>query len=502
MAKLKIKNFGPIGDGLTENDGWIEFKKVTLFIGNQATGKSSIVKLYSSFIWLEKRLLRGYITAEDILSPEFNFRNVLNFHNMASYLQVNTLIEYISEYYKIVYSNGRIKQIEKYNKEDEAFDVFTAKVLYIPAERNFLTAIENSKNFNELPTSLMTFQSYYREALKEIAVEEVSFPINDIKIKYNVKGDETYIIQHSDTDHVDIKIHESSSGIQSSVPLYLTTLDQTNQVHNNCNNLKEINLEYFSNDKKNFTQAAFEVLQHNIERRKSKELSELNKNLNDLGEIDTYLDNLLEDLMEPNENKQDKKDKVLNLINELDLLKTKMKSISSEGINLIEASETLRFYNVSLVNIVEELEQNLYPISQQILLYELIKLTNKISTDVFSKVERSKLIITSHSPYLISYLNLLIQGKSLLKICENTNKSDDVKIKVSNAINKLVNIDALLDGEDVAVYYCGQCLVNKVEKLDALITDDNGLNNLLEDSNSKFIKMLELEEYLKHAKSN
>ena len=47
MAKLKVKNFGPIRDGLTENEGWIEFKKVTLFIGEQATGKSTIAKLYA-----------------------------------------------------------------------------------------------------------------------------------------------------------------------------------------------------------------------------------------------------------------------------------------------------------------------------------------------------------------------------------------------------------------------------------------------------------------------
>ena len=35
MSKIRIKNFGPIKEGSLENEGWLEIKKVTLFIGNQ-----------------------------------------------------------------------------------------------------------------------------------------------------------------------------------------------------------------------------------------------------------------------------------------------------------------------------------------------------------------------------------------------------------------------------------------------------------------------------------
>ena len=49
MSKIKIKNFGPIKLGFLDNDGWIDIKKVTLFIGNQGSGKSTIVKLISTF---------------------------------------------------------------------------------------------------------------------------------------------------------------------------------------------------------------------------------------------------------------------------------------------------------------------------------------------------------------------------------------------------------------------------------------------------------------------
>jgi predicted ATPase len=62
MSKIKIKNFGPIKEGYQENDGWIDIKKVTVFIGNQGSGKSTVAKLISTFTWIEKALVRGDYT--------------------------------------------------------------------------------------------------------------------------------------------------------------------------------------------------------------------------------------------------------------------------------------------------------------------------------------------------------------------------------------------------------------------------------------------------------
>ncbi|MFM8295403.1 MAG: ATP-binding protein, partial [Microcystaceae cyanobacterium] len=56
MSQIKVKNFGPIGSGFVENDGFLDIRKITVFIGNQGTGKSNIAKLISTFSWLEKSL--------------------------------------------------------------------------------------------------------------------------------------------------------------------------------------------------------------------------------------------------------------------------------------------------------------------------------------------------------------------------------------------------------------------------------------------------------------
>ncbi|MDR9865942.1 ATP-binding protein, partial [Pseudomonas baetica] len=47
MPRLRVKHFGPIRDGV-KNNGWIELKRVTVFVGNQGSGKSTLAKLYES----------------------------------------------------------------------------------------------------------------------------------------------------------------------------------------------------------------------------------------------------------------------------------------------------------------------------------------------------------------------------------------------------------------------------------------------------------------------
>ena len=59
MSRIKIKNFGPIKEPKSVKDEWIDIKKVTVFTGNQGSGKSTVAKLISTFTWMEKVLTRG-----------------------------------------------------------------------------------------------------------------------------------------------------------------------------------------------------------------------------------------------------------------------------------------------------------------------------------------------------------------------------------------------------------------------------------------------------------
>src|SRR5690606_16388669 len=64
-----------------------------------------------------------------------------------------------------------------------------------------------------------------------------------------------------------------------------------------------------------------------------------------------------------------------------------------------------KYINSCLLNIIEEPELNLFPDSQWEMLKSLVGFNNELP--------ENKLIITTHSPYIISYLSLAVQAASL-----------------------------------------------------------------------------------------
>lgn len=69
MSRIKIKNFGPLKETVSAMDGWIDIEKVTVFTGNQGSGKSTVAKLVSTFTWMEKVLTRGISRRKNLPRP-------------------------------------------------------------------------------------------------------------------------------------------------------------------------------------------------------------------------------------------------------------------------------------------------------------------------------------------------------------------------------------------------------------------------------------------------
>lgn len=107
MSRIKIKNFGPIKAGYEENDGWIDIKKITLFIGNQGSGKSTVAKLISTLTWIEKALVRGDFKEKDITVYN-RFIKHCSYQNIQNYFKDNTSIEYHGKAYFIIYELGNV----------------------------------------------------------------------------------------------------------------------------------------------------------------------------------------------------------------------------------------------------------------------------------------------------------------------------------------------------------------------------------------------------------
>ena len=78
MSKIKIKNFGPIRNGFI-NEGhpdFIDINKVTVFIGPQGSGKSTIAKLVSCFTWIEKAFVKDILNENKFTASDL--KNSLN----------------------------------------------------------------------------------------------------------------------------------------------------------------------------------------------------------------------------------------------------------------------------------------------------------------------------------------------------------------------------------------------------------------------------------------
>ena len=135
MSIIKIRNFGPIKEGLVENDGWIDLRKVTVFIGNQGSGKSTIAKLISTFTWMEKALVRGDYGIKWFSTKNKLKNQYLPYHRLENYfinegpLFDKTEIEYVGDVFKMKYQQGEftISEVAKGKYP-------LPQIMYVPAE--------------------------------------------------------------------------------------------------------------------------------------------------------------------------------------------------------------------------------------------------------------------------------------------------------------------------------------------------------------------------------
>ena len=133
------------------------------------------------------------------------------------------------------------------------------------------------------------------------------------------------------------------------------------------------------------------------------------------------------------------------------------------------------------LNIIEEPEQNLFPTSQQGMLYKLLEFNNK--------VKDNQLIITTHSPYIINYLMLAIKASEIER---KAKANKDVKSK----IYEIVPENAITHLKSVTIYELNEVdgTITKLKQSSGLPSNEHYLNNLLGETNILFSKLMEIED--------
>lgn len=413
MSRIRIRNFGPIKDGCMTNNGWVDIQKVTVFIGNQGSGKSTVAKLISTFTWIEKALVRGDYNKKWFERKNKLKNQYLNYHRLENYFNGadNTLIEYEGDAYSIVYENGSLIINEMHNKEYPL-----PQIMYVPAERNFITYVKTPKELKLSSESLKEFLTEFDNAKNEMKGLE-NLPINNIGIEYDKLNDTLNLRGKG----YKVKLTDASSGFQSLVPLYLVS-------------------GYLANSVKRQSETNHETMS-------SEEMQRFRKGV--------------EEIWNNNELTDEQKRVALSVLSS-------------------------KFNKTVFVNIVEEPEQNLFPTSQWEMLKSLLKYN--------SMNKGNKLIMTTHSPYIVNYLSIAIQGEYLE---QKIKKSKNKNILLSK-LYKLIPQESLVSANDVAVYQLDEeyGTITRLETIDGIPSDNNYLNKTLAESNLLFDSLLELEQEL------
>jgi len=217
MNRIKVKNFGPIKVGFEENDGFLEIKKITVFIGNQGTGKSSVAKLISTMNWLEKAFYQGKLTEKEVSKYNRFINNYCTYHGLKNYFLPETEIEYQGTVYNFKFNQEKLNVQSHFASSEE---YIVPKIMYVPAERNFLSTvkIKNLQKLKELPQSLFTFWEELERSQEELS-GSLTLPVGNAKFEFDKLNKTANIVGES----YKLMLSEASSGFHSFVPLFLVS---------------------------------------------------------------------------------------------------------------------------------------------------------------------------------------------------------------------------------------------------------------------------------------
>jgi hypothetical protein len=156
------------------------------------------------------------------------------------------------------------------------------------------------------------------------------------------------------------------------------------------------------------------------------------------------------------------------------------KTYTEEQKRILLSNLAAQFNIKRTLNIIEEPEQNLFPTSQQGMLNKLLEYNNK--------VKDNKLIITTHSPYIIGYMTLAVKAMELYKKA----KKEEVRAQ----INEIVPQKSAISHDDLVIYELDEKdgSIRMLGSKNGIPNDNDYLDNALGIINEMFSDLLDIED--------
>lgn len=207
MKRLLIKNFGPI------KEANLTLGQVNIITGMQSSGKSCVLKTACYCSWVEKRLeltqkINGFGKGSSFIDI------MADYYKMAGYIQDNTYIEYETRHLKFSYDHS--SKSFKNTWKSKRWEYKRPKVSYIPADRNLVAAIPGWSSLS-MDGNMIEFMSDWDKARRFVKKEENFL---DLGMSYSYDS-------QSNSDRIQLEngkplmLRESSSGVQSLLPMYV-----------------------------------------------------------------------------------------------------------------------------------------------------------------------------------------------------------------------------------------------------------------------------------------
>lgn len=421
MPRIVVRDFGPI------KNVDLVLKPITVFIGPQSSGKSTLAKIISFCSWLEKDIVCRQSTAH--VNLDFVKEQLLEFHKMNNYTRNSSYISYTSDIIDFICD---FKAVSVSNTP-EMRGAYNGKIAYIPSERNVI----NLPGIQSLPFKRNNIRSFIFEWFRSHSVYNKENGVDLIGLNARYFYDDSLkldVIEMEDGSV--IPMEDVSSGLQSLVPLYVYLKYVTEWVFNN-----DIDISF---EKR-------EILERSIALRYADLVLKESQNVTDeeyrqMAEKENYR-KIISDFYT----------NVQEIKSRSDIDNAEDAKVLKPYIDIDNSLMKLHYVKV----IIEEPEQNLYTETQSKLVRGIFKLINQ---------DRDSLVMTTHSPYVLSTLNNLIYAHKVAQ-----NHHDEVE--------SLIASDIWVDYDKVGAYYLKDGVLHsmmddelrqlKAEMIDGISTDLN-----------------------------